>query len=417
MTRALLPPRPLSERAVVTLLAAAAFVVALNATVMFPLGPFVVAEIGGKVDALGYLGAAYSFAAAVGGFAASFVLDRFDRRTALAGCVCVFTVATGAGAFAQDMTSLMATRAAAGIAAGPLWGLLVAIASDVVPMERRGFAISRLVGTYGLALVVGLPLGTLLAAMPDGWRWALAVLAIGGGAISVITVVVIGPRREHLAEAQARPLSRAWRGVLRLMAGQPSLIAFLLIAASSFSALLVSPNLPVFVMRNTALGPIGLSGVYLLGGLMALAVVPLAGRAIDRIGALPVATGAAGVTTVVLGAAFLAAPPLLPALPILAMVLVMQLVRSSVTQGSATRVPLPAERAAFQSLAAAVTNLAQALGAGTAPLLLSIRPDGRLAGMDLVAWYAIAASWTAPLLLMRLETVLRRRAAAPVAEG
>ncbi len=67
------------------------------------------------------------------------------------------------------------------------------------------------------------------------------------------------------------------------------------------------------------------------------------------------------------------------------MVLVMQLVRSSVTQGSATRVPLPAERAAFQSLAAAVTNLAQALGAGTAPLLLGIRPDGRLAGMDLVA--------------------------------
>ncbi len=261
----------------VTLLAAAAFVVALNATVMFPLGPFVVADIGGEADALGYLGAAYSFAAAVGGFAASFVLDRFDRRSALGCCVGLFTLATGASALAPDMPSLMATRALAGFSAGPLWGLLIAIVSDVVPPERRGFAISRLVGTYGLALVVGLPIGTLLAGHAGGWRWALAALAVEGGAISAVTVIAIGPRREHLAEAQARPLRRAWRGVLRLMAGQPSLIAFLLIAASSFSALLVSPNLPIFVMRNTALGPIGLSGVYLLGGLLALTVVPLAG--------------------------------------------------------------------------------------------------------------------------------------------
>lgn len=49
----------LSERSLVALLAAVAFVVALNATVMFPLGPFLVAEIGGRADALGYLGAVY----------------------------------------------------------------------------------------------------------------------------------------------------------------------------------------------------------------------------------------------------------------------------------------------------------------------------------------------------------------------
>lgn len=407
--------RRLSERSLVALLAAVAFVVALNATVMFPLGPFLVAEIGGRADALGYLGAVYSLSAALGGLAASFVLDRFDRRTALAACVALFTLATAASAAAPNMAALMATRAMAGLAAGPLWGLLVAIVSDVVPTSRRGLAVSRLVGTYGLALVLGLPAGTLLAALPGGWRWALLALAIGGGAVSALTAIAIGPRREHLAAAKP-PSSGAWRGVLRLVAGESSLIAFLLIAASSFSALLVSPNLPVFVLGNTGLGATGLSSVYLLGGVLTLAVVPLAGRTSDRFGALPVAVGAALLTTLVLGAAFLGAAPLLPALPVLAMVLVMQLVRSTVSQGSATRVPIPAERAAFQSLAAAVTNLAQALGAGTAPLLLSLRPDGRLAGMDRVAWLAIAASWAAPLLLVRLEAVLRRRGLPPVTE-
>ncbi len=410
-------PCQLSERSLVALLAAVAFVVALNATGMFPLGPFLVAEIGGRADALGYLGAVYSLSAALGGLVASFVLDRFDRREALAACAVVFTLATVASAAAPGMVALMATRAVAGFAAGPLWGLLVAIASDVVPLQRRGLAMSRLVGTYGLALVLGLPVGTLLAALPGGWRWALLALAMGGGAISAVTAIAIGPRREHLAAAKARPSGLAWRSVLRLIAGEPSLIAFLLIAASSFSALLVSPNLPVFVLGNTGLGATGLSAVYLLGGALTLAVVPLAGRTSDRFGALPVAVAAALATTLVLGAAFLGTAPLLPALPVLAMVLVMQLVRSTVSQGSATRVPLPAERAAFQSLAAAVTNLAQAVGAGTAPLLLSIRPDGRLAGMDRVAWLAIAASWTAPLLLMRLETVLRRRGLPPVTEA
>jgi predicted MFS family arabinose efflux permease len=321
----------MSERSLVALLAAVAFVVALNATVMFPLGPFLVAEIGGRANALGNLGAVYSLSAALGGLAASFVLDRFDRRNALAACVVLFTLATAASAAAPDMPALMATRAMAGFAAGPLWALLVAIASDVVPPSRRGLAISRLVGTYGLALVLGLPAGTLLAALPGGWRWALLALAIGGGAVSALTAIAIGPRRDHLAAGRV-PSGGARRSVLRLIAGESSLIAFLLIGASSFSALLVSPNLPVFVLGNTGLGPTGLSAVYLLGGALTLAVVPLAGRASDRFGALPVAVGAALVTTLVLAAAFLGAAPLLPALPVLAMVLVMQLVRSTVSQ-------------------------------------------------------------------------------------
>lgn len=77
--------------------------------------------------------------------------------------------------------------------------------------------------------------------------------------------------------------------------------------------------------------------------------------------------------------------------------------------GALTLAAMPAQRAAFQALAAAVTNFAQALGAGTAPFLLSLGPDGRLAGMDRIAGLAIGASWAVPLLLMRLDALLLRR--------
>ena len=111
----------LSERSIVLLLAAVAFVIALSATVMFPLGPFVVVDIGGSPDVLGHLGAVYSLAAGFGGLAASFVLDRFDRRDALGIIVAAFTLATAASAAAPDIASLMMIRAFAGLCAGPIW--------------------------------------------------------------------------------------------------------------------------------------------------------------------------------------------------------------------------------------------------------------------------------------------------------
>jgi hypothetical protein len=99
----------------------------------------------------------------------------------------------------------------------------------------------------------------------------------------------------------------------------------------------------------------------------------------------------------------------LPAIPLFALVIAFQLVRSTVNQAWVTRVPAVAERAAFQSLIAAVTNLAQAAGAASAPFLLDIAPGGQLVGMDAVALLALAMTWAAPPLLLMLDHALANR--------
>ncbi|MDH2352305.1 MFS transporter [Bradyrhizobium sp. SSUT112] len=400
----------LSERQTIILLSAVAFVVALSSIIIFPLGPFLADSLGFPPQQVGFLGSSYSIAAAVGGFVAAGFLDRFDRRIALVACALGFVAATAVCATATNIVELVVMRALAGLFAGPLWGLLIAIASDNVPPERRGAAVGILIGAYGLALIAGLPLGVMVAASDMGWQMNF----VGIAAITLILAGIvswqIGTQRQHLAELRTWNWSEQHAAMIELVTARASILAFMLIASASYAALLISPNLAIFAVHNAGLSPARLADVYLLGGIVSVLVMPLTGRLVDSFGATSVSIAVAVVTTGLLGVVFIGRGVIdLPAIPLFALVIAFQLVRSTVNQAWVTRVPAVAERAAFQSLIAAVTNLAQAAGAASAPFLLNIAPGGQLVGMDAVALLALAMTWAAPPLLLMLDHALANR--------
>lgn len=404
----------LSERMIVALLCTVAFVVALNSIIVFPLGPFLADSLGFPPQQAGFLGSSYSIAAAVGGFVSAGFLDRFDRRTALVACALGFVAATAVCATATNFVGLVVMRALAGLFAGPLWGLLIAIASDNVPPERRGAAVGILIGAYGLALIIGLPLGVMVAASTMGWQMNFVGIAVISLALAAIVGWQIGAQRQHLAELRTWNWSEQHAAMIELVTARSSILAFMLIASASYAALLISPNLAVFAVHNVGLSPERLAHVYLLGGVMCLLAMPLTGRLVDSFGATPVSIAVAVITTGLLVAVFIDRRGAidLPAVPLFALIIVFQLVRSTVNQAWVTRVPAVAERAAFQALIAAVTNLAQAAGAASAPFLLGLSPDGQLVGMNAVALLALLMTWAAPPLLLMLDHVLANRPSA-----
>jgi len=412
---AMTPQPRLSERMITVLLSTLAFVVALNSIIVFPLGPFFADSLGFPPHKVGFIGSSYSIAAAVGGIISAGFLDRFDRRTALIVCALGFVAATAMCATAANIVELVVIRALAGFFAGPLWGLLIAIASDNVPPERRGTAVGILIGAYGLALVAGLPLGVMVAVSALGWQMNFVGVAVVGLALTAIVSWQIGAQRRHLAELRAWSWSGQHGAMIELITARSSILAFLLIASASYAALLITPNLAVFAIHNGGLSPARLADVYLLGGVVSVLAIPLTGRFVDSFGAAPVSIAVALITTGLLGAVFIVshANDML-AVPLFAMVIALQLVRSTVNQAWVTRVPTAAERAAFQALVAAVTNLAQAAGAASAPFLLDFAPDGRLVGMDIVALLALLLTWAAPPLLLMLDRVLADRPSAMV---
>ncbi|MGJ5176328.1 MFS transporter [Bradyrhizobium oligotrophicum] len=400
----------LSERMITVLLSTLAFVVALNSIIIFPLGPFLADSLGFPPHKVGFIGGSYSIAAAVGGIVSAAFLDRFDRRTALVVCALGFVMATALCATATTIVELVVIRACAGFFAGPLWGLLIAIASDNVPPERRGTAVGILIGAYGLALVAGLPLGVMVAVSALGWQMNFVGIAVIGLALTVIVSWQIGAQRQHLSDLRAWSWSGQHGAMIELITARSSVLAFLLIATASYAALLISPNLAVFAVHNGGLSPARLADVYLLGGAMSVLAIPLTGRFVDSFGAAPVSIAVAVITTGLLSAVFVVGHATgMLAVPLFAMVIAFQLVRSTVNQAWVTRVPAAAERAAFQALVAAVTNLAQAAGAASAPFLLDFAQDGRLVGMDGVAVLALSMTWAAPPLLLMLDRVLANR--------
>src|SRR5690606_32416647 len=113
-----------------------------------------------------------TFSAAISGVLASMYVDKFDRRKLLLWLYTGFIVATLACGLANGYASLLIARAAAGAFGGILGALVQTIVADVIPFERRGHAIGKIMAAFAVSTVAGVPLGLLLAEQLPffGWR-------------------------------------------------------------------------------------------------------------------------------------------------------------------------------------------------------------------------------------------------------
>jgi len=390
--------------AVIALLGAIAFVNAMGATIVFPLGPFLARDLGVPLQEAALASTLYTAAAGIGGLAGALFLGRWSRRGALMASLGGLGLGMLAAGLAPDFRWLLLARFLSGLCAGPLMAAVVTIAAEAVSEDRRGRVVSAIVGSYGLALVLGLPFALLLSASAGGWR--IPVLTLGAAYLLLLLPVwrMLPPATGAAAGLRVTPAS-----LLRLLLRGESLTGLALIAAASFASLLLAPNLSAFALGNAGVSEAGLRGIYLLGGAAALVTTRVTGWVMDRIGTLQASLTVAVVLSLLLVASFLLPMPAVAAVPLLGLVLAAQLARSTVAQASAVRVAQPAERMTYQCLVAAATSLGQAGGSACSTLVLRETPGGGLWGMGWLAGLSIALAWLAPLLVVLLDRQLRAR--------
>src|SRR5918993_1443709 len=187
-----------SERRVLPLLAAVMFVNVLDFMMVMPLGPDFSAALGIPLPRLGLVGGSYTAAAAVSGVVGMLLLDRFDRRKALAVALFGLVMGTVAGGFATGLGSMLAARVLAGAFGGPAAALSLAIIADVVPPERRGRAMGIVMGAFSAASVLGVPAGLELARF-GGWRVPFFAVAGVGALLAMLAIALLPPLTGHLA--------------------------------------------------------------------------------------------------------------------------------------------------------------------------------------------------------------------------
>ncbi|HNN52941.1 MAG TPA: MFS transporter, partial [Pseudomonadota bacterium] len=362
---------------------------------IMPLGPDFTTELQIPAALLGLLGSAYAVSASVAGLAGAWVLDRFDRKTALLWSLLGLVLGTAAGGFAIGFKSMMAARLLAGLFGGPATSLAISALTDLVPIERRGRAIGAIMGAFSVASVAGVPLGLWLA-RHGGFRTPFFVVAGLGLLILAFTFVVLPPLRAHLQQlVPARSLTEILRRpVVRL--------ALTTIAVSNMATFAIVPSMAPYLIRNCGMRRTDLEYMYALGGACTFVSMRIVGWLVDRYGAARVMVLASLFLSGVLVTGFLPEHNLLPITIVFVGFLISVSSRNVCVNATCSRVAAPSERARYQSLQSAVQHMASAVGAALGPIFLHELADGRLGGIAPLSVLSIVLTLALPTLMYRI---------------
>ncbi|MGI3784079.1 MAG: MFS transporter [Janthinobacterium lividum] len=257
-----------SGRAPLVLLGAGVFLAV--STEMLPVG--LLPEIGRGLDvsqsATGLLVSLYAVLVALTTVPIAALVERWPRRTVLAVLLGAYTVSNVLFAVAPSYAVAIVARTIGGLAHAGFFAVAVATAVSLVEPERAGRAVAGVGIGNALALVFGVPLGTLLGTAL-GWRWAFVVLAVALGVLASAVLRVLPAQAHEQDGERTSVLAGVRRPAVLVMA-----VVITLLALGHFTLYtFVSPLLLHDGVANARIGAVLFA--YGCGGLLGLAAVGL----------------------------------------------------------------------------------------------------------------------------------------------
>ncbi len=297
------------------------FAGALDLSVLSPALPAIGHQFGVQTGDLAWVFTVYLLVTVLSIALAGTLADRYGRRPVYLTCVALFAVGSIVAITAPSYAVFLGARTIQALGAGGIFPVATATIGDVVPSARRGAALGTVAATWGLAAVIGPSVGGLITHFIS-WRWIFA------GNVPLAAIVFLFALSDIPAEAPRRRgpldvlgLALLCMGLLGLMDG---LIAsrplvgvmgiFVLAAFALWESMAEYPIVPLELIRTPQLiktycleivigvlegslffiptvlvGAQGLSYaaagfVAALGAFTFVAVIPLSGRALDRVG-------------------------------------------------------------------------------------------------------------------------------------
>lgn len=402
------------ERRITLVIAAVQFINILDFMMVMPLGPDFARALNIPAAHIGYIGGSYTAAAALAGLIGSMLLDRFDRRRALAVAMAGLIVSTALGGLAWDFHSLLAARVLAGLFGGPAVAVAIATVTDQVAPQRRGQAMGAVMSAFSLSAIAGVPVGLELA-LYGGWRLPFFAVAFAGLIVAVTAIAILPPQRAHLAAGAgsgAGVKTGAWVRMTALLSRRKVWLAYATVALVQVQQFMIVPNIAAYVQGNLGFPRDHLSLVYMTGGTLSFFAARWAGRLVDRHGSSAVTFAATVGLSLVIFFAFIGYRPWMPVLGLFPFFMTFVGIRMVANGAAFSRVPDPQERAGFMALVSAVQHLSSAFGAFLSAEILTNAADGRLEHVTTMATISIAIGLAVPLLTLWLE---RATHAAPLA--
>jgi predicted MFS family arabinose efflux permease len=251
-----------------------AFAIGTETFMIVGVLPNIVADLGVTPAAGGALVTAFSIAYALGSPVLAVLTAGLERKRLLALSMGGFALANALAALSPNFASLMAARVGLALTAGTFMPAAVAFATTTVGPARRGRAVALVYSGMTLAIVLGVPGGTLIAAAAN-WRatfLAVALLAL----IVVAGVVALLPRLDGLGAVSLHERIAVAR--------RPDVLVLLSLTALALCGVFaVNPYLGLLLRERFGIDSTELAGVLMGLGLVSFAGNWLGGYGADRL--------------------------------------------------------------------------------------------------------------------------------------
>lgn len=238
-------------------LMAGAFGIGTTEFVIMGLLPEVSRDLMVSIPMAGLLITGYALGVAVGAPIMSILMAKFSRKNSLLWLMGIFTLGNLICAIAPDYTTLMIARVVTSFAHGTFFGIGAIVATDLVPKEKRAFALALMFTGLTVANVVGVPAGTWLGQLL-GWRstfWAVTMI----GPIALAALYFLVPKDHHAEKVHVKS------EITTLL--QPQVIAGLLLTIIADTGLFAVLTYLAPILTDVALfSPTAISPVFLLFG-------------------------------------------------------------------------------------------------------------------------------------------------------
>jgi predicted MFS family arabinose efflux permease len=174
-------------------LALGCFAGALSFRVIDPMVPEVARDLGTLPATVALLASAFAFPYAIGQPLLGSIGDALGKVRIIKICTAVLALMLAASALAPTIETLFVARILAGLAAGGIIPLAIAMVGDRVALDQRQVALSQLLMALLMAQIVGV-IGSGIIGSLLGWRMAVALTAAAALAGYVLMALFLKPR-------------------------------------------------------------------------------------------------------------------------------------------------------------------------------------------------------------------------------
>ncbi|QRM54656.1 MFS transporter [Sinorhizobium sp. BG8] len=252
----------------------AAYAIGTTEFVVVGLLPTVADDIGITLPLAGLIVSVYALGVTFGAPVLTALTGRAARKPLLLGLMALFIAGNSLAALSASYEMLLVARVLSAFAHGVFFSVGATIAAELVPENRRASAIAMMFMGLTVAIVTGVPLGTLIG-QTFGWRatfWAVA----GLGVVAFAGIAALLPANLHRQQA-ARLIDQ-----VRVLSSGRLLLVFAMTALGYGGTFVTFTYLAPVLQEITGISESGVSLVLVLYGL-AIAIGNIAGGKIaDR---------------------------------------------------------------------------------------------------------------------------------------